>query len=660
MPDKKDEVPQEANDIPSHIKQMMGPTPDEAPKQSEPVVTAEQPKPEPTSAPPIIPDDALPKEVKDETKPTDAENMSDSPEEVKADVSDTDTTPVEGSDEDEAVTDIMRAESDEVLAKQDEDIEKAFVPKEQPKGFFGRIKQALSSWWHNPKARNLTLLGLALIVAALIAVPTTRYAILNTVGVRASVTMTVIDEGTRQPLKNVTVGIAGATTTTDSEGNAKLENVKLGDASVSIQKVAFAPITQQITVGWGSNQQGEVALQPTGAQYRFVLKDYLSDTQLTKVEATSGLASAVTDEKGVIVITVDVDDQEKLEVTFAQDGYRQEKRSFSVDQKETQTVKMVPDRKHVFVSKRSGKYDLYKIDVDGKNEKVLLAATGTEREDMVIVPHPTAQKVALVSTRDDKHNDDGFLLSGLTIVDVETGETTDVGISERMQIVDWVGDRLVYVQIQDGASASSPKRHRLMSYDLDSGQTQELAASNYFNDVTIAKGVVYYAPSSSYQKGRTYFHSVNPDGTNPQTPLNREVWNIFRSDYETLQLSVQQDWYQYTLGDGAATGLNGAPANQTNKLFRDNEKGTQSIWVDQRDGKGVLILHDTDGGDEKTLRTQSGLRNPVYWLTDQYIVFRINTDQETADYVMNVTGGEPKKIKDVTNTGGIDRWYYYQ
>ena len=167
-------------------------------------------------------------------------------------------------------------------------------------------------------------------------------------------------------------------------------------------------------------------------------------------------------------------------------------------------------------------------------------------------------------------------------------------------------------------------------------------------------------PSSNYSKSKTYFHSVNPDGTNPQTPLNKEVWNIFRSDYETLKLSVQKDWYEYTLGDGAASELNGVPADQTNKLYRDNENASQSVWVDQRDGKGVLLLRDTKTGKERTLKTQSGLRHPVYWLTNEYVIFRVNTDQETADYVMNITGGEPKKIKDVTNTGGIDRWYYYQ
>lgn len=652
MAKQNNDQPDSGEAIAPHIAEMMGPTPEEATPQKNIPAHVTESLPEPSSAP-IIPDSKLPKEIQAAKTA-----KKDTPE--PAPLTKPETAEAETDSTDDVVDEIVREESDELLKKEDEEIASAFTKDDKPKGFFGKIKHALSSWWHNPKARNLTLAGMGVVLVGVMAFPTTRYAVLNTVGVRAGLSVVVLDESTQQPLKNVQLKVGDQTAQTDTEGRAKLTKLRLGANTLQIEKVAFAPISRQITVGWGSNPIGEVALTPTGAQYRFNVKDFLSDKPLPKTEATSGAASAVADENGEIVLTVDVDDEEAIEVTITNADYRTETRRIATSIKDAQTVKMAPSRQHVFVSKRSGRYDLFKIYADGKQEKLLLKATGTERDDMVVVPHPTKNLVAFVSTRDNKRNDDGYLMSGLMTIDVESGETTDVAMSERIQVIDWIGDRLVYVAVKSGQSANSPKRHRLMSYDANTAELQELAYSNYFNDVMIAKGTIYYAPSSNGQKNQVALHKVKPDGTNAENILNKEVWNLFRTDYDTLQFSQQQDWYEYVLGDAAATSLDGAPADPKNRLYRDAPDGSRSLWVDQRDGRGVLLSYDLTTKQDKTLKAQSGLRGPILWLNKNYVVYRISTDAETADYVMNLDGGEARKIQDVTNTGGIDRWYYYQ
>ncbi len=105
--------------------------------------------------------------------------------------------------------------------------------------------------------------------------------------------------------------------------------------------------------------------------------------------------------------------------------------------------------------------------------------------------------------------------------------------------------------------------------------------------------------------------------------------------------------------------INGAPADQKTRVYTNNAANTQSLWIDQRDGKGVLLSYDLATKQDKVLTGQSGLVYPVRWLNDTTAVYRINNDSETADYVVSLDGGEPKKIVDVTNTAGIDKWYYY-
>jgi PKD repeat protein len=56
-----------------------------------------------------------------------------------------------------------------------------------------------------------------------------------------------------------------------------------------------------------------------------------------------------------------------------------------------------------------------------------------------------------------------------------------------------------------------------MSYDLFSESSKELASTNYFNDVLIAKGSVYYSPAVYKVNGSVGLFKINADGTNKKT-----------------------------------------------------------------------------------------------------------------------------------------------
>ncbi len=557
----------------------------------------------------------------------------------------------------DAVDDIVAHESDELLAVEDDKIAAAFQPPKKP-GIGQKFKSLLAAWWHNPKARWLTLTVAFLALLAAMIVPTSRYMILNTARVRSGMSVLVLDNSTQQPLKNVKVSIGGATGVTESDGRARLTSVKLGPAKLKIEKRAFAPIEQQVTIGWGSNPLGEFKLIPTGSQYAFTVTDYLSDKGIEGVEASSGEASARSDIDGKILLTMDQPPDE-FEVIIKGRELREEKLKINADMKTSQPVKLVPARKAVFVSRRSGVYDVYKIDIDGKNEEKILAGTGSERDDVVVMTHPSDEVVAVVSTRDNARNSDGFLLSSLSIIDLSDNGSVVPAKSEQIRPLGWVNERLIYMQVTSGASAANPKRQRLMSYNYKTDENKELFTSNYFNDLGIIANKIYFAPSGAYQAGSVGLYTLDPDGTNKQTVINQEVWSFSRISYDHLSLSVGNDWYDFKLGDKQPAKLPGQPANLSPRVYVDSPSGKKSLWVDNRDGKGVLLAYEPSTGNEQVLRTQSGLKNPVRWLSNDVVIYRINTEQETADYALSLNGGEPQKIRDVTHVSATDNWYYY-
>ncbi len=660
VPDNPPQSPQE-QEIEHRVKELLGSPPQDpnpAPIEPEKPIEVEKPQPQPQPQPTIQletqeqPQGAPPVgSVISPTQPQFSEPIP-SPEVPL----DTQSMPQEQTGSEVGAN--AAQETEESIAAQDKEIDQAFEPV-KPSG--GKIRRLLRAWWGSKKARWITIAGLFVIILALLLTPASRYFLLNNFGVRSSASVTVLDDSTQLPLRNVSVKLANASGLTDENGTVKLYHIKLGRTHLDIGKRAFADVNQNITIGWGSNPLGSFKIRAVGDQFSFLIKDWLSGQPVTKVEATSGDASAFSDANGKIVLTIDPSEvKDNMSVVIKADTYRDQTVALDTTTKVEQPVAMVPARKEVFISNRSGKYDLYSIDIDGKNERLVLAGTGLERDDMVLVPHPTGEVAALVSTRVNVRNSDGFLLSTLTLVNVQDNSTFEVAQSERIQIVGWVGDRLVFVQIAAGASASDPSRYRLMSYNYKTADKLQLASANLFNDVILVGGNIYYAMSDPQSGAKVGLIKSNADGTIKTTLLDKEVWNIFRVSYDTLDLATAgQDWYEYKIGNSNAVKLSESPANPKSRIYINSPDDLHSLWIDQRDGKGVLLDYNQAAATDKILQTQGGLIYPVRWLNGTTFIYRVHTDQETADYAMSVNGGTARKIKDVYNASGIDRWYYY-
>ncbi|HEX3568234.1 MAG TPA: hypothetical protein VHT70_00990 [Candidatus Saccharimonadales bacterium] len=617
----------------------------------------EQGTPGPSSAPPV-PKELLhglhhqkspAVEVAPEVKSTDGTAKAASAAETEP------VGPALGDDEktDKVVDEIVAEESDELLDA--EDAARAEANPERPTTFGQKLKGFLSAWWHNKWARWGTIIGVLAVLGVVFGVPTSRYAVLNTVGVRSSVTVTALDNSTAQPLKNVTVQIAGQSAATDIHGVAKVQHVRLGKQTMKLKRIAFAPMTQTITVGWGSNPLDAISLKPAGTQYVIDVTDYLSGKGVAQTEASSGDADATANSNGKIVLTIDApDDTGTIPVTLSANGYRNEQITLNVTTQTATKVQLVTARKEIFVSKQSGKYDLYKIDVDGKNKQLLLAGTGLETDNISLVENADDSEVALVSTRDNMRDQDGFLLSALALVKVSDGTVLTIDHAEHIQPIDWIGDRIIYDAASAGASAANPERYRLMSYDYVASKRSQLATANEFNAVLSAQGYIYFAVSSTDPKAQADFFRIKPDNTDRQMILNQEVWSAFRSDYNTLNLQTPGGWYSYSLTNGQSQKLQSVPA-LVSRTYVDSPDAKHSLWIDTRDGKGVLL--NFDGKQDQTLQTQAGLTYPVRWLDGTTIIYRVADQQSSADYALSTAGGAAKKITDVTNTYGFAQAY---
>ncbi len=656
-PKAKSEIAAAAETVNEQLSQDVGTAPlleTAPPSEPKKIVVAEHVE-EPEEVPETVQEESEPAETptekpESETEPetSEAEVIEESPLEAA----------IESPETDKAVADIIAEESDELLDVQDNKIAQPLPPAPKQKPQKKKHRSPLGRWFANPIARWATILLLLGGIGAAGVIPASRYYILNKAGVKSSATIIVTDRTSLRTLKNVEISIAGHTAKTDIEGKATLTGLPLGPTQLTVHKRAFTTINKQVTIGWGSNPLPTVNLQPEGDQHTFIITDALSGQPIANAQAHVGEADATSNEKGELVLTVDAGDEQQLKVEIAADGYRTETVTLVLSNKEKMAVKLVSPHAVAFVSKRSGTYTVYKVDADGKNESLVLAGTGKESSDIALTTSPTADVAALISTRDGTRTDKGALLKTLTFINLKDTSTKAVISAPDIKLIDWIGSRLIYVQLTT-AGSEDPARYKLMSYDHNSGDNRQLAAANYFNSVVTLGGQVIYSPASAYQNGVNLgVFSVKPDGSKKQALLDQEAWNLLRTSYDRLTIPVQQDWYEYALGSTKPDKLAGQPSNTGSRLYSDSPDAKHSVWIDTRDGKGTLLLYNTVTKEEKVLVAANGVKAPVRWLSNNTIVYRLATGTETADYVLSIDGGKPQKVVDVTDAPGIDRWSF--
>ncbi len=550
---------------------------------------------------------------------------------------------------DKAVDDIVRTESDEAIAEADAKLQ-ALKESKDKKSLKDKIKGGFRAWWDNKPIRYGTFAALFILLVSVALLPTTRYSILNLFGVRVSSSMTIIDSQTRLPLKNINVSIQDKTAQSDEDGNVQFSDLKLGSSELSITKIGYADNTREIVLGWGSNPIGEQEIIATGEQFTFVLSDWQSESKITEAEATAGENSAKADSEGKIVLTVGQEDISEVKITVEAENYRTEEFSANEISDEEVDLKMVPSRKHTFVSNRSGEYDLYKIDLDKQNEEVLLESTGKEREVPVILEHPTKNLIAFVSSRDGEENSDGYVLDGLFVIDTDTGDTERIARSEQLQLLGWSGDSLVFWQVVEGTSRANPERSKIISYDKNTTERTELAAANYFNDIELVGDTVYYAVSSfAVPQSQAKLYTIKVNGDEGNLLIDKQTWSIYRTAYNKLLFNTDdQKWYEKVGQDEIAeVGQQSSPQALT---FVDSQNGDSTAWVEVRDGKGVLLKSVTEEIKDEQVVSLPGLSQVLYWINDTSLVFRVISNSETADYLVDFTNNEPIKITDVTAT----------
>ncbi|MGD8373702.1 MAG: hypothetical protein PVI21_02485 [Candidatus Woesebacteria bacterium] len=540
---------------------------------------------------------------------------------------------------------------------------------QKPKKFV-KLRAFLKTKWGKVV---IVLLSLFVVAGVLLAIPTTRYGILGSV-IKKDVTLSVIDSETKKPVTEARIDLAGQSVTTDSDGNALFKGVSVGRYTATITKNYYSGAHAQVNVWILKNPEvDQVQLIAAGRQVPVKVMNTITKAPIENVAIVTSENSAKTDENGEAIIVLPAEKTE-VDATISMDGYNELSTKVKVteDMNDSNSFNLTPSGKVYFLSKRTGKLDVMKSNLDGTAAETVLAGTGNEEDwSTALIPSSDLKYLVLKARREN--NIKLYLIStsndSLSVID-------DGNDKVSFNTMGWSDDRFVYLEYNGYVERWESGQNVIKSFDANSKKLSviDVAAANgdsgnyayeVYNNLAILKNSVVATKdwivgsgSSSILDGKKgVVVAMNADGSNVRTLKEVDTTNqtLITKQYNTDQLIIRLNsgtavsyfWYS----DGSVTSAPNITDSDWGRSYPDyilapNKQKT--FWSESRDGKQTLLLGDSLGGNSTVLL--SGVEyGAVGWYTDGYLLMSKDNSEL---YIMSVDGGNQFKMTDYQGVYG--------
>ncbi|MBI2007802.1 hypothetical protein HYS85_00995 [Candidatus Saccharibacteria bacterium] len=534
--------------------------------------------------------------------------------------------------------------------------------------------QRFRNWYGSRKkwAIPATVLLVLLILAA---VPWSRYKAAGLV-VKKDFTIEILDSTSRSPVSGATVSAGSISSQTDGNGRAALR-LSAGHHSILISKKYYEAERASVLVPILSQKSTPaIEVDATGRQVKIIVKNLISQKILGDVDIKVADITAKTDKNGEAIVVLPVGTPEQ-KATLGLAGYNNLEVTVKISSSEVlvNNFALTPAGKIYFISKRTGKLDLMKANLDGSEAKVVVAATGKERDyDTVLLPSPDWKYVALLARRTTT-----YPTPQLYILSTEDDELLGVDNSDAdFSLAGWSGNNLIYTVIRSDLPEWRTGRDKLKSYNASTGKITLLnqnsavgdsitSAYEYYTFVVISGENIIYAknwtlvyddesgyPESLVGGKKHTLSAISAAGQGYKQiasyELNQELQYSRHSptSFFIWQRFDEEKFYDYAIGAAApkSVSIDSDEFYDAYKTFYVSPSGKKALWAEARDGKFTIFVGDTNGLNAKTVASLEQY-DAYGWFNDDYILVAKDGSEL---HIMSAEGSKPVKITDFQPT----------
>ena len=545
-----------------------------------------------------------------------------------------------------------------------------------------RPKFNLKTFLKTKKGKVISvILGAVIIVGVVLAIPFTRYALLGT-AIKKTVTIGVFDITTGKPVSEAKVELAGFSVISDSSGSAKFDSVPVGDHPVKVTKNYYSESDQNIEVPIFGDSTATIKVQARGRQVPIKVINKISGKPINGAYIEAAGSSAKTNEDGEVAIVLSAD-QTTVEGNLKTAGYNDQKVQITVtDQNDEKNIfSILPTGKVYFLSKRTGKINVMKSNLDGTDTQIILEGTGKESDsDTILLASRNWRHLALKAKRDsDKPK--------LYYINTSTDQTSviDEGDAE-FTPVGWSNDDFIYNVDRNSVVPSQNGKFVLKGYNAQSNKLTTLDQSTAenggyayvyqtFTGTTIVNDLVFYIKEwHEYYGGyllankTNSMYTIKPSGQDKKELAKPGANNINFMQVKAyrpneLYISANPSNYNdkatyFEYEDGIIREDKEMTSDKFDKSYPIqlvSPSGQFTLWHEARGGKNSIFIGNSSGEQGKEV---AKLEKQISygWYSDEYVLMAKNGSEL---YIMSRDGGEPQKITDYHKAQFIGYGYGY-
>ena len=522
------------------------------------------------------------------------------------------------------------------------------------------------------------------IIGLVLLIPITRYQVLG-LFIQKNFNVMVVDSATGRPVSSAAIYLAGQTAQTDNDGKATL-HAKLGKSKLTAEKSYYNTAETNVTVTLTESKNNtQVSMVATGRTVPVSVKNKITSEPVSNatIQAEGTEVKTTADGKALIVLPVD---KERVQATVKGEGYNETKVQINVTDQEVDSnaFSVTPTGKVYFLSKKSGKYDVVKTNLDGTDRKVVVKGTGKEDDSTELITTRDWKYLVLHARRDSKQ-------AKLYLIDTSSDKLSVIDEGDAsFDIHGWANHHLVYTVYRNNVPHWKSKHTALKSFNaedkklttIDENQSvgkyeYDSSSENFSNIAIVDSSRLIYAKFWNYTdyysdnllKGKkSSIIAVNADGGERQILKEYSAGTV--AYMEVLQPKPQQvymrvetykDKYNYTYeanyyiyDHGTFKNLNidddvefYEMANVDTHILPSPD-GKSTFWYERRDGKNSFFIGNENADKANEVTSVEGYI-PFGWYTDQYL---LATLKESELYVMPRTGGSLLKFTDFQQSAG--------
>lgn len=509
-----------------------------------------------------------------------------------------------------------------------------------------RLDAARKFWAACKSKKKLAIpLTAASIIILILVIPVTRYAVLG-LALKKDVNVTITDSQTNIPVSGVEINARGQSAKTDAQGRALLKGIRVGRAKLTAAKKYYSDLSSDITVPvLKSGNVTELKLAATGRQVPVQVINKITGKGLADATVKASDTEVQTDKNGAATLVVPAD-QSVLSGTVSAKGYNEQKVEIKVSQSaiKENTFSLSPAGKIYVLSKKSGKIDVIKTDLDGTNRQTVLAGTGKEEDtNTVLLASRDWKFLALLSRRDSDK-------AKLYLIDTSNDKLTEIDSGDAtFNPVGWHDHYFVYKLSRNNIAYWQARQEALKTYNTDNmqlitadetsadGSGDNDYATERLGNVYILRDKLVYSKrwDASYYGAyrlsgkRTAIYSVKTNGTGKQVIKDFDASSrpyitdiLFKPDeiYYGVNANSNTTYYQYENGRFEETKEFGEDSFYNfYPTYLVSPGGHKTFWYEPRDGKNSLFVGTAEGGSADEIASLSEYI-PYGWYTDEYLL----------------------------------------